>query len=77
MLFRAMKARQTRKGPRSFLLPGRKEVGRLMEEHSVAQKLAAEFIGTALLVFIGAGSVPAMIRARRARARRSQAPSSA
>ena len=32
-----------------------------MEEHSVAQKLAAEFIGTALLVFIGAGSVPAMI----------------
>ena len=32
-----------------------------MEEHSLAQKLAAEFIGTALLVFVGAGSVPAMI----------------
>ena len=32
-----------------------------MEEHSLAQKLAAEFVGTALLVFIGAGSVPAMI----------------
>lgn len=32
-----------------------------MEEHSLAQKLVAEFIGTALLVFVGAGSVPAMI----------------
>ena len=32
-----------------------------MEEHSLGQKLAAEFIGTALLVFVGAGSVPAMI----------------
>jgi glycerol uptake facilitator protein len=32
-----------------------------MEEHSVAQRLGAEFIGTALLVFIGAGSVPAIL----------------
>lgn len=32
-----------------------------MEEHSLGQKLAAEFIGTGLLVFVGAGSVPAMI----------------
>jgi glycerol uptake facilitator protein len=32
-----------------------------MEEHSLGQKLAAELIGTALLVFVGAGSVPAMI----------------
>ncbi len=32
-----------------------------MDEHSLGQKLAAEFIGTGLLVFIGAGSVPAMI----------------
>jgi len=32
-----------------------------MDEHSLGQKLAAEFIGTALLVFVGAGSVPAMI----------------
>ncbi len=32
-----------------------------MEEHSALQRLAAEFIGTALLVFVGAGSVPAMI----------------
>ena len=30
-------------------------------EHSLSQKLAAEAIGTALLVFVGAGSVPAMI----------------
>jgi len=32
-----------------------------MAEHSVAQRLFAEFIGTALLVFIGAGSVPAIL----------------
>jgi glycerol uptake facilitator protein len=32
-----------------------------MEEHSVAQRAGAEFIGTALLVFIGAGSVPAIL----------------
>ena len=32
-----------------------------MEEHSLGQKLVAEFIGTALLVFIGAGSVPAIL----------------
>jgi len=30
-------------------------------EHSLSQKLVAEAIGTALLVFVGAGSVPAMI----------------
>jgi len=30
-------------------------------EHSLSQKLVAEGIGTALLVFVGAGSVPAMI----------------
>jgi glycerol uptake facilitator protein len=30
-------------------------------EHSLSQRLGAEFIGTALLVFVGAGSVPAMI----------------
>jgi glycerol uptake facilitator protein len=32
-----------------------------MEEHSIAQRFGAEFIGTALLVFIGAGSVPAIL----------------
>jgi glycerol uptake facilitator protein len=32
-----------------------------MSEHSLAQRLTAEFIGTGLLVFVGAGSVPAMI----------------
>ena len=32
-----------------------------METFSVAQRAAAEMIGTALLVFIGAGSVPAII----------------
>jgi glycerol uptake facilitator protein len=32
-----------------------------MEEHSISQRLGAEFIGTALLVFIGAGSVPAIL----------------
>jgi glycerol uptake facilitator protein len=32
-----------------------------MAEHSVPQRLFAEFIGTALLVFIGAGSVPAIL----------------
>lgn len=30
-------------------------------EHTLSQKLAAEAVGTALLVFVGAGSVPAMI----------------
>src|SRR2546423_9340581 len=39
---------------------GREEV-RTVEQHSVAQRLFAEFIGTALLVFIGAGSVPAIL----------------
>ena len=32
-----------------------------MEEHHVSQRLFAEFVGTALLVFIGAGSVPAIL----------------
>jgi glycerol uptake facilitator len=32
-----------------------------MEEHSVPQRAAAEIIGTALLVFVGAGSVPAIL----------------
>jgi glycerol uptake facilitator protein len=32
-----------------------------MEEHTKAQRAFAEFIGTALLVFIGAGSVPAIL----------------
>jgi glycerol uptake facilitator protein len=32
-----------------------------MEEHSIPQRALAEFIGTALLVFVGAGSVPAIL----------------
>src|SRR5437879_10740597 len=32
-----------------------------MEEHSIGQRLGAEAIGTGLLVFIGAGSVPAIL----------------
>ena len=32
-----------------------------MDEHSTAQRLFAEAIGTGLLVFIGAGSVPAIL----------------
>src|SRR5919201_5906969 len=32
-----------------------------MEEHSLAQRLVAEAIGTGLLVFVGAGSVPAIL----------------
>lgn len=32
-----------------------------MEEHSFPQRALAEFIGTALLVFVGAGSVPAIL----------------
>ena len=32
-----------------------------MAEHSTTQRLGAEFIGTGLLVFIGAGSVPAIL----------------
>ena len=32
-----------------------------MPEHNLAQRLAAEFVGTGLLVFIGAGSVPAIL----------------
>ena len=35
-----------------------------MEENSLAQKLGAEAFGTAVLVFIGAGSVPALFLAR-------------
>src|SRR5436309_7430413 len=32
-----------------------------MEEHSTAQRGFAEMIGTALLVYVGAGSVPAIL----------------
>src|SRR3989441_1126688 len=32
-----------------------------MEEHSIFQRAAAEIIGTGLLVFVGAGSVPAIL----------------
>jgi glycerol uptake facilitator protein len=32
-----------------------------MEEHSIPQRALAEIIGTALLVFVGAGSVPAIL----------------
>jgi glycerol uptake facilitator protein len=32
-----------------------------MEQYSAAQRALAEFIGTALLVFVGAGSVPAIL----------------
>jgi glycerol uptake facilitator protein len=32
-----------------------------MEDYSAAQRAVAEFIGTALLVFVGAGSVPAIL----------------
>jgi glycerol uptake facilitator protein len=35
-----------------------------MEENSLAQKLGAEALGTAVLVFLGAGSVPALYLAR-------------
>jgi glycerol uptake facilitator protein len=35
-----------------------------MEENSFAQKLGAEALGTAVLVFLGAGSVPALFLAR-------------
>lgn len=35
-----------------------------MEENSLAQKLGAEAVGTAVLVFLGAGSVPALFLAR-------------
>src|SRR6184192_3083049 len=38
-----------------------KEVEAGMAEHSTAQRLFAEAIGTGLLVFIGAGSVPAIL----------------
>jgi glycerol uptake facilitator protein len=35
-----------------------------MSEHSLGQKLGAEALGTAVLVFVGAGSVPALAEAR-------------
>jgi glycerol uptake facilitator protein len=35
-----------------------------MEENSLAQKLGAEALGTGVLVFLGAGSVPALFLAR-------------
>ena len=33
----------------------------MLDESSLAQRLGAEFIGTAFLVFIGVGSVPATL----------------
>src|SRR6201987_3267064 len=42
-------------------LPRAERRSRAMAEHHVSQRLFAEFIGTALLVFIGAGSVPAIL----------------
>jgi glycerol uptake facilitator len=50
--------RATRPAAR-FRWAGDKEVP--MEEHSSAQRALAEVIGTALLVFVGAGSVPAIL----------------
>ena len=47
-----------------------------MEDHSISQRALAEFIGTALLVFIGAGSVPAILLLERAPRRRSQVQTS-
>jgi glycerol uptake facilitator protein len=35
-----------------------------MDENRTWQKLAAEFLGTAFLVFVGVGSVPALALAR-------------
>jgi glycerol uptake facilitator protein len=37
------------------------EAGTMLDESSLAQRLVAEFIGTAILVFIGVGSVPATL----------------
>src|ERR1051326_8656892 len=50
----------SRNGPRLLCLGPRGGL-RAMAEHHVSQRLFAEFIGTALLVFIGAGSVPAIL----------------
>src|SRR4051794_19962577 len=44
---------------RPYAIPNPEEPA--MDEPSIRQKLAAEFIGTAFLVFIGVGSVPATI----------------
>src|SRR4029079_11994750 len=41
--------------------PGTANGGRTMDENTRLQKLAAEVLGTALLVFIGVGSVPATL----------------
>ena len=42
-----------------------------MDDNTAWQKLAAEFLGTAFLVFVGVGSVPAplIVNGRRARSR--------
>src|SRR5689334_8941100 len=37
---------------------------KVMSEHSLGQKLGAEALGTAVLGFVGAGSVPALAGAR-------------
>jgi len=39
--------------------PGRQSAGRVMDDYSYPQKLLAEVLGTAALVFIGVGAVPA------------------
>ncbi len=50
---------ETAERPGDLLTEGRKEW--VMESFSAAQRAFAEAIGTALLVFIGAGSVPAIL----------------
>jgi len=50
---------ETAERPEDLLAEGRKEW--VMESFSAAQRAFAEAIGTALLVFIGAGSVPAIL----------------
>src|SRR6266545_8416448 len=37
------------------------EAGTMLDESSLVQRLVAEFMGTAILVFIGVGSVPATL----------------
>src|ERR1044072_6469686 len=51
----------TRGTARGARAAGRDEVRGAIAEHTVPQRLCAEFIGTSLLVFIGAGSVPAIL----------------
>src|SRR5436309_14636589 len=39
----------------------RSKEGAMLDENTLSQRLAAEFIGTAFLIFIGVGSVPATL----------------